>query len=558
MKKMMIVFLFLVAVLFPTSVFAVDFEISDVTITAELQPNGDAAVIEKHTYVFDSKFEGIIRELIAKKESSITDFKAYENGEILEVEEKKGEYKIFRSGKKETVEVEMQYKIVNAVQKYEDGAEFYWPFFDKRNETDYENMTIEVFPPSQAKDVQYLGYDTAYKKGSLGSEGMVTFDMGYVSSGKNGDVRVVYEQELFPDVTALKGTIRDELIAEENKMADKEAAFIVGRVNTANYGFPILVGFGVFLLGLIGWGTITSRRKKNAVKVLNDEFSVPVAKMSMPATIHYTTGNGFSPEATSAALLDLVRKGYVKQLSDEEFECISRDVDHSHEERLIKLLFGYIGRDEIFNIKDLEAYTKNKKNHASYNAALLKWSEGVAEEIKSEKLYERKVGLNWIVALLSTAMIVFTIQFGRYELFLYMAIMIVLMIVGLSFAIFYKPRSKEGHHIYQEWLQFKEAFRDLDLDEWKRLSTDDKFRSYTYAIGCGDKSFGKQFTEFAEAENRTNRDSSSFGNSSFIYFNPIMMNSSFVSANTNTAASDSSTSSSSGGTGGGGGGSGAF
>ncbi|WP_438313004.1 DUF2207 domain-containing protein [Sporosarcina sp. FA9] len=558
MKKIMIVFLFLITVLFPTSAFAMDFEISEVMITAELQPNGDAAVIEKHTYVFDSKFKGIIRTLIAKKGSAIADFKAYENGESLEVEQKKGEYKIFRTGKKETVVVEMHYQVVNAVLKYEDGAEFDWPFFDKRNETDYETMTIEVFPPSPAKEVQYLGYDAAYKKGSINSEGMVTFAVGYVPSGKNGDVRVVYEPELFPDATALKGTIRDELIAEETKMADKEAAFIVGRVNTANYGFPLMAGFGVFLLGLIGWGTISSRRKKSDAKGMEDGFLVPVGEMSMPATIHYTTGNGFSPEATSAALLDLVRKGYVKQLSDDEFECLDRDVDHPHEERLIKLLFGYIGKDEVFKIKDLEVYTKNKKNHESYNTALLKWREGLVEEIKSKELYDQKVGLRWIIALLSTAMIVVTIQFGIYELFMYMAITIVLVIGGLSFAAFYKPRNKEGHRIFQEWRQFKEAFRDLDLDEWKRLSTDDKFRSYAYAIGCGDKSFGKQFTEFAEAENRTNREGSNFGNSSFVYFNPIMMNSSFVSANTNTAASDSSSSYSGGGTGGGGGGSGAF
>lgn len=553
MKKMMIIFLFLVAALFPTSAFAVEFEISDVTIVVELQANGDANVIERHTYDFDSTFKGITRKLIAKKGSSIVDFKAYENGGILKVKEKKGEYKIFRSGKKETVEVEMHYRIMNAVQKYEDGAEFYWPFFDKRNETDYESMMIEVFPPSPAKDAQSLGYDTAYKKDSIDTDGKVTFVIGKVPSGKNGDVRVVYEPELFPGLTVLKGTIRDELIAEETRMADKEAAFIAGRVTAKNYGPPIMVGFGVFLLGLFGWGITSSRRKQNDVKGMVDEFSVPEEKMSMPATIHSTTGKGFSPEATSAALLDLVRKGYVKQLSDEEFECISRDADYPHEGELMKLLFGYIAKGKTFKIEDLEAYTKNEKNHASYNAKLLKWREGVIEEIKLKELYVRKVGLRWVVALISTAMIGVVIQFGRYELFLYMLITIFLMIAGLSFAFFYKPRSKEGHRIYQEWRQFKEVFRELDIDQWKRLSTDEKFRSYAYAIGCGDKSFGEQFTEFADAEKRTSLESSNF-----FYFNPIMMNASFISANTNATTSDSSSSYSGGGTGGGGGGSGAF
>ena len=91
--------------------------------------------------------------------------------------------------------------------------------------------------------------------------------------------------------------------------------------------------------------------------------------------------------------------------------------------------------------------------------------------------------------------------FARFGLFPFMALAIALVIVGLLFAVFYKPRNMEGHLLFQEWRQFKETFRELDLDEWKSLSTDDKFRAYTYAIGCGDKSFEKLFAEFAEAEN---------------------------------------------------------
>ncbi len=553
MKKIMIPFLFLVMMLFPTAALAVEFEISDVKIDVELQKNGDAMVIEKHTYDFDSKFKGITRELIAKKGSSIVDFKAYENNEVLEVEKKKDEYKIFRSGKKELIEVEMRYRIVNAVQRYEDGAEFYWPFFDRRNETDYESLTINIFPPFKANDVQSVGYDTAYKTDSIGVEGTVTFAMGRVPSGNNGDVRVVYEPELFPDVSQLQGTIRDKVIAEEERMEEKEAAFMLGKENAKNYGPPIMIGFGVFLFGLFGYGLTLSRRRKNAVKDLYKEFFVPKEKMSMPATIHYTTGKGLSPEAMSAALLDLVRKGYVRQLSEDEFECISRDADYPHEKELLKLLFGYIAKEKTFKIEDLETYTKNEKNHASYDAKLVDWHKGITEEIKTKDLYERKVGLRWFVALMSTAVVGIIIQFGRYELFLYLSITVLLMIIGLSFAFFYKPRTKEGHQIYQEWRQFKESFGELDIEQWKRLPSDDKSRSFTYVIGSGDESFGEQFNIFTDVEKRTHQESNSF-----FYFNPILMNGSFVSANTNTAVSSSSSSYSGGGTGGGGGGSGAF
>ena len=235
-KKIIPGFLLIVLLLVPTAALAVDFTISDVVIEAHLLENGDADVVEKHTYVFDSQFNGVTRELIPKKGAAIDDFKAYENGESLKVEREKRIYKVFRSGKNETIEVEMRYRIVNAMEKYEDGAQFYWPFFDDRNETDYGQMTIIVHPPAAAHDVLYLGYDSAYEKGNLQSNGIVEFRLGNVSSGENGDIRVVYEPELFPSIVVQNGTIRDELKAEKILMAEKLKQFAANQEKTNQYG----------------------------------------------------------------------------------------------------------------------------------------------------------------------------------------------------------------------------------------------------------------------------------------------------------------------------------
>ena len=66
-KKIIPGFLLLVLLLIPTAALAVDFNISDVVIEAHLLENGDADVVEKHTYVFGSEFNGVTRELIPKK-----------------------------------------------------------------------------------------------------------------------------------------------------------------------------------------------------------------------------------------------------------------------------------------------------------------------------------------------------------------------------------------------------------------------------------------------------------------------------------------------------------
>lgn len=556
MKRIIMMLGFMIVVLFPTSALAVDFTISKVKINAYLQSNGNVEVVEQHTYEFDSKFNGITRELIPKKGSTITEFEAFENSKPLKVELKEDEYRVHRKGKNETIVVELRYEIVNGIEKYEDGAQFYWPFFDQRNEADYGDMTIAVHPPLETADVLFLGYDAAYEKGELESGGIITFKMGDVSSGENGDIRVVYDAGLFPNVEAQSGLIRDEIIAERNQLAEDIVVFTLNQEKTRNYGIGGMAAVVVLLLGI--FGTMLKRRRQDKLEVLHewtaDKFTVPAEKMSMPATVHYTNGRSMAPEVMAAGLLDLVRKGYVKQHSDDEFEVIDRDVEHTHESELIGLLFDSIGDGVHFELENLETYTKNKKNHGLYNAAVLKWRRGIMEEVKEQSLDGKSGGIRLLLIIISLSLVVGAILFGRYALYFFMVNAIILSLSTMIFAIFYKPRNLQGHHLVEEWRHFRKVFSELSVDEWQQLSTDDKFRAYTYAVGIGDKDFAKNFTEFASAGRRTLSEGPDF-----YYTNPALMTSSFTSANTNaTPVSSGSGSSSSGGTGGGGGGSGAF
>ncbi|QUW20288.1 DUF2207 domain-containing protein [Sporosarcina sp. Marseille-Q4063] len=362
-KKIVPAFLLIILLLIPTAALAVEFKISDVVIEAHLQENGDADVVEKHTYVFEGKFNGVTRDLIPKKGAAIADFEAFENGKPLNVEREKRTYKIFRSGKNETIEVEMRYRIVNAMEKYEDGAQFYWPFFDNRNETDYGHMTIMVHPPVAAHDVLFLGYDSAYEKGHLQSNGIVEFRLGNVSAGENGDIRVVYEPELFPAIVVQNGMIRDELKAEKGLMAEELKKISANQEKTKKYGmFGVPIG-GILLFVLMG--SMYKKRRDYKLAVFDDlktnKSLVPQEKLSMPATIYYSNSGVLTPGATAAALLDLVRQGFVKQLSDKQFELIHRDVQHAHEAALIELLFDEVGDSQYFDVADLETYTKKKR-----------------------------------------------------------------------------------------------------------------------------------------------------------------------------------------------------
>ncbi|MDV6379090.1 DUF2207 domain-containing protein [Sporosarcina sp. GW1-11] len=557
----------------PTSAGAVDFSITDVQINAQLQPDGTVQVKEQHTYDFDSEFNGIIREIKPKKGALIEQFTAYEKDKALKVEKKNYEYRAYRKGDSEVITVDLQYNIVHGMEKYEDGAQFYWPFFDQRNETDYENMTITVVPPSAASDVLFLGYDSAEETGKVKADGSVVFAMGTVYSGENGDIRVIYEPSLFPGMNARDGEIRPVVKEEQQRLAMARAQFLADQQRAGTIGgVSVAAGFiAVVVIGMFANGRRKRHRKEAQYEIDSNGFYVPQSDMSMPALLLFRKGTA-TIELMSAALLDLVRKGHVKQLSDEEFELADTNVKLEHEKQLIQLLFYQIGKDKKFTLEQLKSYTKAKKNYESFNLKFTMWQKLLKEELDQYELHEKTTTERVVLSVIGLMGIGIVVYLLVYELYLLMFVAILLTLVALAFALFYRAHNYVGILLSQEWSQVEKWMKELDTKKWESLSIDDRFRVLIYGVGVKHPELDSYYNAFAHAqqqldENRTNpnqRHSSNYEESYYggMVYNPVFLAGSFSQASTNVAAntpsSDSYGSSSSGGTGGGGGGSGAF
>ncbi len=551
-RKPIILLMLVFMLLVPTQALAVDFDITEVKIDALLNEDGSANVTEQFTYAFDDDFEGITRSLIAKEGTRIENFSASENGSALKVEQEDGLYKIYRNGNSdETIQIELAYEIVGAVEKYIDGAQFYWPFFDDSNESEYSDLTISVIPPAPASEAEALGYDEAYETEQITEDGTVLFDLGTVPEGETADVRAVFEPELFPDVAAESATIRDELAEDRQQLADEAAAFVRNQQIAKSVGIPLTLVFGfvVFLMWLIGW--MRSAQHKRSVNRSPYEFFVPKESMSIPALLFFANSSFLSPNTVSAALVDLMRKGHIRQLTEDRFELIDRKTAHAHEQILIELLFDQIGDGQEFTLEQVEQHTKNEANHESYNAAISEWTNSVHDEVKTNGFYEKHPLLRWTAGILSAALAALAIYLGIYEIFAGMAAAIVLAMLALGFAVGYSPITRSGHEIRYEWQHLKSAMANLPADQWERLSSDDKQRAYAFLLGSDPKAAERKAAVFSSA--------ASEANGTGFMMNPVLMTAVFVSAGTTTSASASSGSVGSGtGVGGGGGGSGAF
>ena len=557
--------------LFPREGLAVEYSITDVRIDAFLLTNGDVEVKEIHTYSFDGDFNGITRMLVPKEGTSIVEFKATENEENLRVEKEEHLYRVHRKGEDEQITVALGYTIENGVNVYADVAEFYWPFFDERNESSYENLTVTIHPPEKTTDVIGFGYDEAFQTERISSDGKVVFEFGEVPAGENGDIRVAYDATLFPNasLTANK-PMRTEIIKAQQDLLAEAAA----RVETqqtlsmiAKVGIPILA---ILLIGLMLSTYMRFRMKKAAVeREAPDTFFVPEQVMSLPATIYFTNGPSQSAEAMAAALMDLVRQGYVSQTSNTQFKVNPlNDTELKHHERmLISFLFYTVGKEGQFSFADLSTYSKNKTNHQTYHSNEVKWMQAVASEMKEQGLYEKNKGYRWSIAAASLLSLPVIILFATYELIGWFLAGGVLFLTAIFYAIFYKPKSCVGLKTVHEWMLMKERFKGLTGEEWQGLNKDDQMRAYIYGIGIKNKGIVEKNEELVKSfQSPLKYQFKNTGGytpadiAAFTYFGPIA-SSSFHSANQTTQSSISSstnTSAGGGGVGGGGGGSGAF
>lgn len=482
MKKLLwSVFLFTLLVFIPTQVFAVEFTIEESNIHATLKSDGSVEVKETHTYDFSDEFNGITRTLIPKKTSTITGVRATENGSELTVEQEENLYKIHRKGSDETITIDLFYTINDGVEVYTDVAQFYWPFFDKSNESTYEDLTITVEPPVPTEVLSAYGFDAAYDTASPSSDGKVVFHLGEVSDGSNGDIRVAYEAAIFSDapVTSFEPML-EEIQADQAQLDEKVAARAEAKKWWGNFAVYFSSALALVAVGLL----IHALRKRNETgreveRQKSSTGSFPKEKMSLPALMLFTNHGQLPISALTTALLDLVRKGNIQKISDQEFKLSHRHTDYPHEHRLIQWLFDDIADSDHLHLEDVEAYAEEKTNHEKYQMSIQAWQEQVKQEFRQYELKQKAPVPRWIAGIASFVTLPFIGLFPLYDHFLWMFVSIMFFTFFLSFSIAYRPLNVEGRKL-------KEELKPLKIsDQWKEWEKEDQTLALLYQVGMG-------------------------------------------------------------------------
>src|SRR5690625_3792511 len=105
----------------------------------------------------------------------------------------------------------------------------------------------------------------------MGSEhiqenGDVRFDLGNVSSGEKGDIKVAYDANLFPKAEVSEDILmREDIESEKQALKDKQIAF-EKRQNTLDNIVPYILGvLCILFIGLLLFAFKQKQTRKNEI-----------------------------------------------------------------------------------------------------------------------------------------------------------------------------------------------------------------------------------------------------------------------------------------------------
>ncbi|MFC4737336.1 DUF2207 domain-containing protein [Bacillus daqingensis] len=471
----------------PAAASAFELEITNAEIDAYLQEDGSAQVEESFTYAFEGEFNGVIRSLIEPEEMTIHSVEAFEDGEPLAIEVEESEHRIQRPGEDETFTVDLTYVIEDAVVRYTDFGDFDYAFFDRSNETAYENMEIRIHAPGPSEEVLGTGFDALEDAEQQLDEATVAFLPGRVPSGENGDLRVAFDAELFPAATVTSADSLMEILEAEEREAEEAAAAAAARENVMTTLAPILI---VLFAGLSLVPIWFDRRKylpnKRRAMEKGFEKGAPDLQLSLPATMFYVQP-AVTSELLTASLLDLVRQGYAEQDGD-SFTLKTREGLSGHEQILTAMLFDDIGDGTTFNMSDLEQHLKKEANYNEFETKKAAWAKEVVHEKNQAEQKIPRTGLRVLAGAAGVGAIAASVMYFLFGLFLPAILLLLTGFAGIAAAALHQPRTEKGWRLLGEWHDYKKEVAGYEPEDWQRLDPDEQQLAFIYGLGLNVKS----------------------------------------------------------------------
>ena len=330
---------------------------------------------------------------------------------------------------------------------------------------------------------------------------MVSATYNNLKSGNAVDVRVVFDKNLITNgkkksgVNGLDNILKVEKIRADKANEERESARTLMKIYYSVTIFELIVLVLLWVISYLKYDkeymeTFTGRYNREFI----DDYNVEV--------IDYLMKKSITPNALSAAIMDLVYKKYVTvekikdgKKDDYLFTRTDKECTDTTEEYLLDFLFNDVGNDKTFTTSNLKSYAKSTKTYDKFTTKYTTWKNKVVSDSKKQDFYEKtggKKALFGVIVLfmvLINFLIVVIINTGVSNLPLSI-ILYVLSFIYILYLIVSKKRTKKGNDHYLRWRAFKNFLSDFgkfDIKDLPEIALWERYLVYAVIFGIADK-----------------------------------------------------------------------
>lgn len=508
-----------------------EYYISNYNINVTINGDGSANVEERVTYNFTGQFNGVTMDIDSSGTNGLEQPKVFidRNGTMQEVLQndsseagtytltKEGtidKFKVYEPSTTEQKTFIYQYKLLDAVTRYNDIAEFNRKLIGTGWTTRIDNVFINITIPLGAtrNDVRIFAHGPLIGESSILDARNVKLTVSTVSPGTFVEARLLFPTKLVPQSHQIvqQDQLQNILNQEAGfaKQANQQRAD--ARTTVANENTLKMVGsIFVVLLFLIGIGLLVWiywKFDKELKSSFNAKYYRELPGEYTPAEMSVLMYMGsVNPRDIMATLLDLVRKRQLlitaTSIDKKVLFWDKKEQDYTisinaaapsielkpHESLLINWFIHDIGDGQSVLLGDLRDYVKDKGNALKFKADYDGWVGNVVFTAESNNFYDKTNKKSKTIGMLVGALYV-----GLGLLFLIMVkitlsfVLIILGVVMVIYAAALKKRTAYGNDQYRMWEAFKRFLKDfsqMDKAEIPSLILWEYYLVYAVSLG---------------------------------------------------------------------------
>lgn len=513
----------------------VDYDITNVDVTARVNPNGSLAMERRITYDFDDDAHGVfyqqnladnqelknpqVRIVSGKNSQPVLANNSHENNTYeLSHSDHGYRFKVWHNvSDGDKVTVIYTYEITNAIINWKDTAELNFKIIGDGWDTDLDNVRAEVIFPGPVKDLK------AWAHGELSGQISVNPEKGNIimtASDVSGDEGIEVHS-IFPlAVTNQNKNTRTQnhrnYVLEQEARLAREAN--ERRQRSKNLGLAALILSGLLsIVAIIRSLTL----KKSGVKPKKEKqlpriYDIPAVS---PVTAEILdTDDKPSSKALTAYLMELavqkkIKIDPIKVRRKTYYEISLLDQNILESSSLLKYLFDNVGDGQSFT-----TYKLKKHRSSKLGKIFAKWQKEKVQEADQAGFFDKKIEskksnnliLMIILLVLSGIGIIgaFFSSEGTASLFV---IAIILLGLAVTLAIYsnqklspYTAKGAEETNKVRGFKKMLDEIGNFKMREVGELALWEEIMPYAVALGVSKKVLKQLKLEFADEIDDTN------------------------------------------------------